>query len=117
MAAIHETFSTTTELYASPLNCDITGKTIYFSAFPEDRDFGATHDCHSHRWTGSCVANPEYVASDMRNAVQHAIESSTYDSPFLCLLILPKWEDTPGGQQTFSPTPTSKSSLPLPPPK
>ena len=31
----------------------------------------------------------------MRKTVQHALESSTYDSPFLCLLVLPKWDDTP----------------------
>ncbi len=31
----------------------------------------------------------------MRKAVRHALESSTYESPFLCLLILPKWDDTP----------------------
>ena len=53
------------------------------------------HDCHSCRWTCSCVANPEYVAADMRKAVRHAMESASYDSPFLCLLVLPRWDDTP----------------------
>ena len=59
MAAIRSSLGTTTELYASPINCDILRPTTYFSAFEEDQDFGAIHDCHSYRWTGSCVANPE----------------------------------------------------------
>ena len=46
MTAIHASLGTTTELYASPLNCDILHPSTYFSAFEEDRDFGATHDCH-----------------------------------------------------------------------
>ena len=95
MSAIRTSLGTTTELYASPINCDILQPSTYFSAFKEDQDFGAIHDCHSYRWTGSCVANPEYIAADMRKAVRHALASASYDSPFLCLLILPRWDDTP----------------------
>ena len=95
MSAIRASLNTTTELYASPLNCDMSIRATYFSAFPEDSAFGAVHDCYSYRWTGSCVANPEYIAEDMRKAVRHALESATYAPPFLCLLILPRWDDTP----------------------
>ena len=31
----------------------------------------------------------------MRKAVRHALESASYDPPFLCLLVLPQWDDTP----------------------
>ena len=95
MTAIRASLNTTTELYASPLNFDMTTPATYFSALPADCDFGAIHDCHSYRWTGSCVANPEYIAEDMRKAVRHALESATYAPPFLCLLILPHWDNTP----------------------
>ena len=95
MRAIQSSLDTSTELYASPLNCNMATSNTYFSAFPEDSDFGAIHDCHSYRWTGSCIANPEYIAEDMRKAVRHALESATYDPPFLCLFILPRWDDTP----------------------
>ena len=68
----------------------------YCSAFPEDSVFGALHNAHSYRWTGSCVANPEYDPEDMRTIVLHALASSTNTmSPFLALLVLSVWEDTP----------------------
>ena len=95
MHAIRDSLDIDTELFASPLNCDISRPSTYFSAFREDEDFGAIHDCHSYRWTGACVANPEYIAADMRKAVRHALESAAYDPPFLCLLVLPQWDDTP----------------------
>ena len=77
MRAIKSSLCITTELYASPLNCDMAPPATYFSAFSDDRDFGAVHDCHSYRWTGACIANPEYIAEDMRRAIRHALESAT----------------------------------------
>jgi hypothetical protein len=47
-------------------------------------------------WTGSCIANPEYEPEDMLKVVLHALASSeAQDTPFLAVMILPVWEDTP----------------------
>jgi hypothetical protein len=68
----------------------------YCTAYPEDSAFGALHDAFSYRLTGSCTANPEYDPEDMKRAVLHALSSSeNTTTPFLVVLVLPVWEDTP----------------------
>ena len=58
--------------------------------------FGAIPDAFTYRWTGSCITNPEYEPEDMLKAVLHALASSEHmDTPFLEVLILPTWDDTP----------------------
>jgi hypothetical protein len=37
----------------------------YCSAFPEDEIFGVITDSFLYRWTGACIANPEYEPGDM----------------------------------------------------
>ncbi len=67
----------------------MSGGISYCFAFPEDEIFGATTDSFRHRWTGSCIANPEYEPKDMHKAVLHALSSSeVQDCPFLVVLIL-----------------------------
>ena len=88
--ALERTFLTTTELFGSPLNCSMTGGISYCSAFPADEAFGAITDAFSYRWSGSCIANPEYEPDDMLKAVLHALASSdSQDTPFLVVMILP----------------------------
>jgi len=68
----------------------------YCTAYPEDSSFEALHDAFSYRLTGSCTTNPEYDPGDMRKAILHALASFTYTTiPFLVLMALPAWEDTP----------------------
>jgi hypothetical protein len=68
----------------------------YCTAYPEDGAFGALHDAFSYNLTGSCTANPEYDPEDMRKAVMYALSSSEDNTtPFLVVLVLPVWEDTP----------------------
>ena len=94
--ALEQTFLTTTELFGSPLNCSMSSGMTYCSAFKADEAFGAIPDAFSYRWGGSCIANPEYEPEDMLKAVLHALASSeAQDTPFLVVLILPLWEDTP----------------------
>ena len=94
--AIFETFQTDCELFSSPLNCSMESGVACCSPFAEDGRFGAVTDAFGYRWTGSCVANPEYTAEDMRKTVEHAIGSSlATDLPFVCALTLPVWDDAP----------------------
>ncbi len=68
----------------------------YCSSYPEDSSFGALHDAFSYRLTGSCTTNPEYDPGDMTKAILHALASSTdTTTPFLVVMVLPVWEDTP----------------------
>ncbi len=68
----------------------------YCSAFQEDVQFGALVDSFRYRWTNSCITNPEYELEDMLKTVLHALASSEHtDTPFLVVLILPTWDDTP----------------------
>ncbi len=47
-------------------------------------------DAFSYRWTGSCIANPEYEPEDMLKAVLQALASSeAQDTPFLAVMIPP----------------------------
>ena len=92
----HRTFSTECELFSSPLNCSMGRDLACCSPFQEDARFGAVVNSFGYRWTGSCVANQEYTAADMRQAMEHAIRSSvSTENPFLCLLVLPAWDDSP----------------------
>jgi len=84
------------KLFASPLSCSMSDGISYCSAFLEDKIFGAITDSMLYRWTGSCIANPEYEPEDMLKAELHALSSSeTQDTPFLVGVILPRWDDTP----------------------
>jgi hypothetical protein len=89
-------FLTKTELFVSPLNCSMSDGISYCSAFPEDEIFSAITDSFVYRWTGSCIANAEYEPEDKLKATLHALASSkSPDNPFLVVLILPVWDDTP----------------------
>ena len=69
----------------------------YCSAFPEDAVFGAIMNSFQFRWTGSCIANPEYEPEDMLKAVVHALASSkSSETSFLVVLTLLVWDDTDG---------------------
>jgi len=93
--ALERTFLSDKELFGSPLNCSMSGGISYCYAFPEDEIFGGTTDSFRYRWTGSCIANPEYQPEYGLKAVLHALSSSeAQDTPFLVVLILPVWEDT-----------------------
>ena len=85
-----------TELFASPLNCNPDPNHTYYSAFPEDKIFGARYDSFSVQWRGHCIANPEYEHEDMLNTMKQAITSAEASpQPFTCVVILPRWKDTP----------------------
>jgi hypothetical protein len=43
----------------------MTGGNTYCSAFRKEKIFGAVIDSFLSRWTGSCIANPEYEPKDM----------------------------------------------------
>ena len=90
------TFIRKTELFGSPLKCSMSGGISYCSAFPEDEIFGTITDLFLYRWTGSCIANPEYEPEDILKVVLYALASlESPDTPYLVVLILPIWEDTP----------------------
>ena len=94
--ALERTFLSDRDLFASPLKCSMSGGISYCYAFPEDEIFGASTDAYRYRWTSSCIANPEYEPEDMLKASLHALDSSEMqDTPFLVVLILPIWDDTP----------------------
>jgi len=94
--ALERTFLSDKELDGSPLNCSMSDGISYCSAFPEDEIFGVTTDSFRYRWTGSCIANPEYEPEEMLKAVPHALSSSeVQDTPFLVVLILSVWDETP----------------------
>jgi hypothetical protein len=68
----------------------------YCTTFQVDAIFGALYDAFSYRWTASCLANPEYEPADMRKTILHAFACATSSAkPFLGVLILPAWEDSP----------------------
>ena len=91
-----------TELFASPLNCHPDPNGTYYSAFPEDKIFGARHDGFSTSWRGHCIGNPEYEHDDMLDAVEQAIASAEASpQPFTCILTLPRWKDTPYRKQSI----------------
>jgi len=94
--AIHLTFQTRAKIFDSSLNCSMEPGITYCAAYPEDSTFGALRDAFSYRLTSSCTANPEYDPGDMKKAILHALASSTnITTPFLVVLVLPVWEDTP----------------------
>jgi hypothetical protein len=93
---MEQTFLATTELFGSPLNCPMIEGMTYCSTFPEDVNFGAILDSFLYRWTASCIANPEYEPEDMLKAVLQALTSSErIDAPFLVVMVLPTWDDSP----------------------
>ena len=54
----------------------MTNGISYCSAFPEDEIFDALTDSFLYRWSGACIANPEYEPDVMLKAVFHALASS-----------------------------------------
>ena len=100
--ALEQTFHTTTELFGSPLNCPMTEGMTYCSAFHDDVHFGAILNSFRYRWTASCMANPEYEPEDMLHAVLHALASSEHTyAPFLVVMTLPVWDDSPWTSQAI----------------
>jgi hypothetical protein len=96
------TFQTRADIFASPLNCTMEPGITYCTAYPESSSFGALHDAFCYRLTGSCTANPEYDPGDMRKVILHALASSTdTTTPFLVVMVLPVWEDTPWYSETI----------------
>jgi len=74
----------------------MSGGITYCSSFPEDAVFRAFINSFKFRWTSSCIANPEYKPEDMLKAFLHALASSeSNETPFLVVLVLPIWDDTP----------------------
>jgi hypothetical protein len=96
--ALRELCSTTTELFASPLNCDAHCH-AYFTAFKEDAVFGASYDAYSGPWTaGPCVFNPEYDRDALTKSVHWALASQQRagpDTPFLAVGVLPVYDQYP----------------------
>jgi hypothetical protein len=94
--ALERTFLSDTELFGGPLNYSMSGGISHRSAFPEDEVFGAIACSFLNRWIGSYIANQEYEPENMFKAVLHALASSESPyAPFLVVLILPVWENTP----------------------
>ena len=113
--AMEKTFLTTTELFGSPLNCSMTEGITYCSAFKGDANFGAIINSFSYRWTASCIANPEYEPEDMLQAILHALASSeNTDTPFLVVMILPIWDDTPWRSNAISGHPNMSTLIRIP---
>lgn len=80
------------ERFASPLNHYFEH---YWSAHPDDTDFGAQHDTYSCRWTGLSVANPEYEHADMDKAVHWALASAANTTDATAtIFILPAWSQS-----------------------
>jgi hypothetical protein len=95
-SAIESTFLTTLELFGSPLICSMSEGITYCSTSPEDTVFGAIIYSFIFRLTNSCIANPEYEPEDLLKADLHAhVSSETSATPFLVVLVLPIWDDTP----------------------
>ena len=113
--AISLTFQSTSEIFASPLNCSMEPGVTYCSAYPEDAAFGAIYNAFSYRLTGSCIANPEYDPGDMRKAILHALASSTdTTNPLLVVLVLPVWEDTPWSSAAIRNHPNLETLIQIP---
>jgi hypothetical protein len=94
--AIETTFLTTTEIFGNSLNCSMSDGITYCSTFPKDAVFGAIMNYFQLRWTSSCIVDLEYEPEDMLKAVVYALASSESNkNPFLIVLILPVWDDTP----------------------
>ena len=94
--AIQLKFQTRAEIFANPLNCLMEPGITYCTAYPDDSSFGGLHDAFNYGLTGWCTANPEYDPGDGRKAILHALALSTdTTTPFLVVMVLPVWEDTP----------------------
>ena len=92
--SIESTFLKVTELFGSPLKWPISHGITYCSAFPEDKVFGAIINSFQFRWTGSCIANPEYEPKNMLKVVLHALASfKNSKTPFIVVLALSAWDD------------------------
>jgi hypothetical protein len=116
--AIESTFLATTELFRSPLNYLMSDGIIYRSAFKEDAVFGAVINSFQFQWTGSCIANPEYEPENMLKTILHALASSESSKiPFLAVLVIPIWDDTPWnstsirGHRNIKPSSVSQRAL------
>jgi hypothetical protein len=95
-SALHACFDTSCELFASPLNTSMNTNVKYCTTLQEDAILGVLYAAFSYRWICSCLANSEYEPVDMRNTILHALACTTSSlNPFIVVLILPAWEDSP----------------------
>ena len=101
MTAIRHGFCVATERFACPLNFN-AAMTSYYSLFPEDRAFGATHDAYSCKWLGTSHAHPEHTSEDMQKAIRWALASAEQkDLPSLTVFTLPFSERCNTSYQQF----------------
>ena len=83
-------------MFVIPLNCSMTEGITYYTAFPEDSCFGAHLNAIGIRWAGSCAANLKYEPGEVRKSVLSALRlSEDAHTPFMVVIILLVWEDTP----------------------
>ena len=114
MSAIRRGFHVATERFACPLNFN-AAMTNYFSPFPEDRAFGATHDAYSCKWLGPSHAHPEHTSEDMQKAVRWALASAEQrDLPSLTVFTLPFSERCTTSYQQFLHNPMVHSIAMIP---
>ena len=93
----------------------MTEDMTYCSAFIEDVNFGAILDSFLYRWTASCIANPEYEPEDMLKAVLQALASSEHtDAPFLVVMVLPVWDDSPWTSKAIRGHPNMSTLISIP---
>ena len=105
MTAIRRGFCVATERFACPLNFN-AAMTSYYSPFPEDRAFGATHDAYSCKWLGTSHAHPEHTSEDMQKAIRWALASAEQkDLPSLTVFTLPFSERCTASCQQFPDNP------------
>ena len=101
MTAIRRGFCVATERFACPLNFN-AAMTSYYSPFPEDRAFGATHDAYSCKWLGTSHAHPEHTSEDMQKAIRWALASAEQkELPSLTVFTLPFSERCTTSYQQF----------------
>ena len=100
MAALHNAFGVTTELFASPLNVHPDTQ-HYYSAYAADTLFGARYNAYaaptkSLGADGAVAFNPEYEGEELLRAVQRMLTAArSPDTPFLAIGILPHWGQMP----------------------
>ncbi len=63
--ALVSTFLTSTGIFSSLLNYTMPDGITCCSAFPEDAVFGSIINYFQFRWTGFCIAIPEYEQEDV----------------------------------------------------
>ena len=91
--ALHDCFSLTQEMFASPLN--VHPRTAQFwTAVSSDTDFhGAKFDAFSAAWAGAALVHPEYDDACLARAAKWALAAATRRDGPACLFIFvaPRW--------------------------